>query len=135
LKKLLGKILMMVAVATIIGHNTLPHHHHMGIQYLMHQDENHVHKKSTDIDHHDHEKNSEGDHNIFSFAQLDDCFLPSQFSKVSIDLPILFLLTPIIRFQLDWLVESSKIHFGYYKEFPPPIDYLSHLFSRPPPTC
>ena len=119
---------MMVAVATIIGHNTLPHHHHMGIQYLMHQDENHVHK-STDIDHRDHEKNSECDHNIFSFAQLDDCFLPSQFSKVSIDLPVLFLLTPIIRFQLDRLVESFKIHFGYYKEFPPPIDYLSEFLA------
>ena len=72
---------------------------------------------------------------FFSFAQLDDCFLPSQFSKVSIDLPVLFLLTPTIRFQLNQLAERSKVQVGYYKEFPPPIDYLSHLFSRPPPTC
>lgn len=125
---------MMVAVATIIGHNTLPHHHHMGMQYLIHQDEDHV-QKNTGHDHHDHEENSEGDHNIFSFAQLDDCFLPSQFSKTSIDLPVLFLLAPVIRFQLNQLAERSKIYFGYYREFPPPVDYLSHLFSRPPPTC
>jgi hypothetical protein len=130
---MLGKILMMVAVATIIGHNTLPHHHHMGMQYLIHQDDDHVHN-STSHDHYEHEENSESDHNIFSFAQLDDCFLP-QFSKVSIDLPVLFLLTPIIRFELNQLAERSKIHFGYYREFPPPVDYLSHLFSRPPPTC
>ena len=125
---------MMVAVATIIGHNTLPHHHHMGMQYLIYQDDHHLHK-GTDYDHFDHEENSEGDHNIFSFAQLDDCFLPSQFSKVSIDLPVLSLLTPTIRFQLNRFAERSKIHFGYYKEFPPPIDYSSHLFSRPPPSC
>ncbi len=121
---------MLVAVATIVGHNTLPHHHHIDIQSLAHHD-----CESTDTDHHDQEQGKEDHHNIFSFAQLDDGFLPSQFSKVSIDLPVLYLQTPVITCHLAKLKENSKTHFGYYREFPPPGHYSSNLFSRPPPAC
>jgi hypothetical protein len=123
---------MLVAVATIVWHSSMPHHHHEEIKKLAHQDDHHE-DESTDTHHHDHEQREEDHHNIFSFAQLDEDFLPSQFSKASIDLPLLYVLTPVITFELNKLKEKSKNDFGYYREFPPPDSYPSHLFSRPPP--
>jgi hypothetical protein len=123
---------MLVAVAKIVGHNSLPHHHHINMPALAHHDDHHE-DEGTATDHHYHEQDNEDHHNIFSFAQLDEDFLPSQFSKANIDLPILYLLTPVITFQLQQLKEQSKTHFGYYREFPPPDKYSSNLFSRPPP--
>jgi len=125
---------MLFAVATIVGHNTLPHHHHELIEALAHHNDHHE-VEDTDTDHHDHEQNRKDHHNIFSFAQLDEDFVPSQFSKVSINLPILYLLTPVITNQVKQLKENSKSHFGYYREFPPPGNYSFNLFSRPPPAC
>jgi hypothetical protein len=124
---------MLVAVATIIGHNSMPHHHHAEIQLLAHHNDHHD-EEGTEADHHQ-EQNKKDHHNIFSFAQLDEDFVPSQFNKINIDLPILYLLTPVITYQIDQLKEQSKNHFGYYREFPPPGNYLSDLFSRPPPAC
>ena len=123
---------MLVAVATIVGHNTLPHHHHVDIQSLAHHNDHHE-DDGTGPDHHNQEQNKEDHHNIFSFAQLDDGFLPSQFSKASIDLPLLYLLTPVITVQLNKLMERSKTHFGYYREYPPPDIFLSDLPLRAPP--
>ncbi len=123
---------MLVAVATIVGHTTLPHHHHELIEALAHHNDHHE-DESTDTDHHDHEQNKKDDHNIFSFAQLDEDFVPSQFSKVSLDLPILYLLTPVLTYRFKQLNENSKNHFVCYREFPPPGSYSSNLFSRPPP--
>jgi hypothetical protein len=114
------KILLFFAVVIVIGHGVLPHLHHDEI--------------STIIQHH-HNDHHDDHHNIFSFAQLDENFVPSQFSKVNIDLPILYLVTPVITYQIDQLKEQSKNHFGHYREFPPPGNHLSNLFSRPPPAC
>jgi hypothetical protein len=125
---------MLFAVATIIGHNSMPHHHHTEIQLLTHHNDHH-NEQGTEADHHDQEQNKEDHHNIFSFAQLDEDFVPPQFSKVNIDLPILYLLTSVITYQFNKLKEKSKTHFGYYREFPPPDNYSSNLFSRPPPAC
>ncbi len=124
---------MLVAVATIVGHTTLPHHHHELIEALAHHNDHHEVEDSAD--HHDHEQNKKDHHNIFSFAQLDEDFVPSQFSKVSVDLPVLYLLTPVKTYQFKQLKENSKNHFGFYREFPPPGKYASNLFSRPPPAC
>jgi hypothetical protein len=124
---------MLVAVATIIGHHSMPHHHHEHIQLLAHHDDHHV-EEGTDIDHYDQEQSQDDHHNIFSFFQLDEDFLPTQFSKVNIDLPLLYLLTPSITFHFKQLKENSKTHFGFYREFPPPPkDHSPNLFSRPPP--
>src|SRR5215218_5883092 len=99
--KFLHKIVMLVAVATIIGHSTMPHNHHAEIQLLANYD--HHNDEGTEADHHDGGQSKEDDHNIFSFAQLDEDFLPSQFSKVNIDSPILYLLAPIISYQINQL--------------------------------
>jgi hypothetical protein len=119
---------MLVAVATIVGHSSMPHHHYIVIQTLDQHDE-----EGANPHHHEQEQDIKDHHSIFSFAQLDEDFLPSQFSKVGIDLPILYLLTPVITYHFNKSKERSKTHFGYYREFPPPDHYSSNLFSRPPP--
>jgi hypothetical protein len=125
----INKLLMLVAVATIVGHNTLPHHHHVEIEPATHH---HEHGSTKPHHHHDQQKD-ESHHNIFSFAQLGEDFVPTKFQEVKFDLPILYLLTPVITIHFSRLRKQSKTHFGYYQEFPPPDSYSSHLFSRPPP--
>jgi hypothetical protein len=123
---------MFVAVATIIGHSSLPHLHHEvseAIAHFNHHDE----EQGSESDHYDHDQDTEDHHNIFSFAQLDDNYVPGKFQNTSIELPILYLLTPVITYQLNQLKENSKPLLSYYREFPPPGDYSSNLFSRPPP--
>jgi hypothetical protein len=127
--KWLYQILMLVAVAMIVGHNTLPHHHHVKIESSTHH---HEHGSATAHHHHD-QQNEEDHHNIFSFAELGKDFVPTKFQEVKFDLPILYLLAPVITAHFNHLKKQSKTNFGYYREFPPPADYSSYLFSRPPP--
>jgi hypothetical protein len=125
---------MLLSVAMIISHNSIAHHHHNeNMQPFVQHDLQHHHDNST----HDHEHNEESDsqHNIFSFAQLDEDYLPSQFGKISLDLPVLYLITPAITLKLDRLKECSKIYFAFREEISPPHHYSSNLFSRPPPGC
>jgi hypothetical protein len=133
MKRWLYKILMLVAVATIMGHNLLPHGHHEEIK----SDATHHHQNHHDEaggNQHSHEDNQEEDHNIFSFAQLDTDFIPSKIQLKGIELPFIYLLTPVIAYYLDLFPTKTKNHFGYYREFPPPESYLSNLPSRAPPS-
>jgi hypothetical protein len=127
------KILLSVVVGTIMGHTFIPHHHHAIDEIAHHQD--HHDEQAATGSHHEHEHDQEDHHNIFSFAQLDKDFVPVKVQKVNFDLPILYLLTPLITFQLSEVKRQSKTHFGHYREFPPPAKYISQLFSRPPPFC
>jgi hypothetical protein len=120
---------MLVAVATVIGHASFPHHHHIEIQ----SSKQHNHHHHHDQKHHEHDHDSSDPHNIFSFSQLDKDFLPKQFGKIIIDLPVIYLLTPFFTYHIDSFKANSKIHFGYYREYPPPDNFLPDLFSRPPP--
>jgi hypothetical protein len=117
MQKWLYKILLSIAVITVIGHNTLPH---------LHDD----HEQTLAIHKHEMEQKS---HNVFSFAQLDDDFVPAKFQQENIALPIVYLLTPFIDYQLKLLKGKSKDHFGYYREYPPPDIFLSDLPLRAPP--
>jgi hypothetical protein len=126
------KILMLVAVATVIGHNSMPHYHHEMIEALAHLDDDH-HAPHQHTNSHADEQDNTNDHSIFSFAQLDDDFLPSKFSKINFELPILYVLTPAITYHFNRCNEQSKTHFGYYVEFPPPLPYSSGDLRRGPP--
>jgi hypothetical protein len=128
MQRWLHKTLMLVAVATIIGHNCMPHHHHDEIPHLSHHDEE---EKMND---HDHERNTENHHNIFSFVQLDEDFIPAKFQIVGFELPVLYLLTPEISYQLKLITSTTKA-FNYYREYPPPENYFHDLPSRAPPAC
>jgi hypothetical protein len=134
MRKWWQKIILFVAVATIIGHNSMPHHHHDAIEPVGHH-LNHEEDHDQQSNHHDHQQDTEDNHNLFSFAQLDEDFVPVKFQKVNIELPIPYLLTPAITYHFNQIKQQSKNHFGYYREFPPPDNYTSNLFSRPPPFC
>jgi hypothetical protein len=95
MKKWLQKILLFIAVATIIGHSSLPHHHHEEIEAVTHHD-HHDEEQRTESSHHGDDENTEDEHSIFSFAQLDENFVPVKFQDVSIEIPIVYLLTPAI---------------------------------------
>ena len=123
------KIVLFVAVTTITGHNFLPHYHHEEMQLVSHHEET---EKTND--HHDHDQNTEHHHNIFSFAQLDEGFIPIKFQIVGFELPILYLLTPEISCQLKLITSTTKA-FSYYREYPPPENYFHDLPSRAPPAC
>jgi hypothetical protein len=126
------RILLFIAVATIIGHNTLPHDHHEQIDSVAH----HQHEKEpgTGAHHHHHNEDTDDEHSVFSFAQLDESFVPVKFQDISIELPIVYLFTPLITYHCLLFREKSKTHYGFYKEYPPPGNYLSHLPSRGPPS-
>jgi hypothetical protein len=126
MQRWLHKILMLVAVATIVGHNCMPHHHHDEIKLLFHEE---VEKNNY---HHDHEQNTEDHHSIFSFVQLDEDFIPAKFQIVGFEPPVLYLLTPEISYQLKLITSTTKA-FNYYREYPPPRNYFRDLPSRAPP--
>jgi hypothetical protein len=120
---------MLVALATVIGHASFPHHHHIEIHSSNHYSHSHDHNKN----HHEHNHDSNEPHNIFSFSQLDENFLPKQFGKSIIELLVVYLVTPFITYQINSFKQNTKTHFGYYMEYPPPDNFLPDLFSRPPP--
>lgn len=132
MQKWLQKILLLLAVATIIGHSCLPHQHHEAIEAVAHHD-HHDEEQETGTHHHDHDKDKDEDHSLFSFAQLDENFVPVKLQDLSIELPIAYLLTPVIIYHYNLLKDRSITHFGLYKEYPPPGNCLSQLPSRGPP--
>ena len=82
-----------MAVATIICHISRAHHHEQIKSFIHHDHESHHDDHSHDYDSSDDNVN---DHNVFSFLQLDEDFLPSKYGKLSIELPVIYLLTPFI---------------------------------------
>ena len=132
MQKWLQKILLFIAIATIIGHSSLPHQHHQKITTVALHD--HLNEEKSGHHHHNDDDNKDEEHSIFSFAQLDEDFVPVKFQYISIELPIVYLLIPVITYHDNLLSAKSKIHFGFYKEYPPPANYLSQLPSRGPPS-
>lgn len=115
---------------TIISHNSIAHHHHEEMQPFVHHDHQHEHDGSHDGD------DTSGDadhHNIFSFAQLDDNYIPSEPGKVTIEIPILYLLTPTLILQFDKLNAQSTTHLIHPEKVLLSLYFSSGLFSRPPP--
>jgi hypothetical protein len=133
MRKWINNILLIVAVLTIVGHNSLPHHHHDIIDAIAIHD-HHDSEKACDHDD-DHEQKKESHQNIFSFAQMDEEFVPKQYNKTYIDQPALYLHIPVLTEKFEPVRLISQCCFGYYREFPPPGKYLFNRFSRPPPSC
>ena len=132
MKKWLQKILLFISVITVLGHNILPHHHHEEIQELIQH--HHTGEQEQPQHHHHHNESEDDEHGIFSFVQLDENFVPAKGQDINIELPFLYLATPVITYQYNLLKANSKNFFGYYKEFPPPDNHLSNLPSRGPPS-
>src|SRR5437870_1460116 len=108
-KKCLQNILLFIAVITVLGHSTFPHRHADEGDAI----EQHHHDNNTNNDHNDN--NSDSDHNIFSFAQLDNNFIPVQSQTCSLELPVIYLITRVIVYHFNVLLKQEKLHFGYYQ--------------------
>jgi hypothetical protein len=130
MKKGLQKILLLVAVVTVIAHSTLPHHHHneTPVATQHHDDE----KQPSGLSHHDNDKDDH--HGIFSFAQLDENFVPAASQNNSVELPLTYLNALIAICLTDNFPVNTKTHFGWYREYPPPDKHFSSSSHRGPPT-
>ena len=131
MKNGLQKIVLLFAVITVVAHTTLPHHHHdeitVATQY--HDEE----EQQSGLSHHDDAKADH--HGIFSFAQLDDNFVPAASQNNSFELPITYLPALIAIYLSDNFPVNTKTYFGWYKEYPPPDKNFLPSSHRGPPTA
>lgn len=131
MKKVLQKILLIIAVVTVIAHSTLPHYHHDKITVAIHQQDDE--EQLPGLSHHDDDKDDH--HGLFSFAQLDDNFVPVKSQTNSFELPFTFLPSLIAIYLSDNFPVNTKIHFSWYKEYPPPDKNFPPSSHRGPPTA
>jgi hypothetical protein len=115
----------------VTGHSIFPHHHHE--EKFVNSDQHHHEGVTPGNHHHADDTMPESKNNLFSFAELDEKFVPAKWQDLNINLPVLYLLTPLITYQLNLFRINSKNKFGYYKEYPPPCNLLTDLPSRAPP--
>jgi hypothetical protein len=115
MRLLLTKILLLVSYSFLLAHTIVPHHHDDPAEAIQ--------------SHHDDGK----DHNIFSFGQIDNSFLPSQKEVIKYNdcssqfIPCLYQFTSPIN------SVSSDNEFPVFEEFPPPKNYFySYSFRGPP---
>jgi hypothetical protein len=133
MRRWLQKILLFIAVATIVGHSSMPHHHvHIEAVAYHHDHDDEDHDTHNHYD--DHHESEEDKTNLFSFAHLDESFVPEKYNSLSFELPLVYLLIPVIAYHYTLFKENSKTHFGFYKEYPPPRLHTSDSNRRGPPT-
>lgn len=131
MKKVLQKILLLFAVVTVIAHSTMPHHHHDEIPVAIEQHQGEE-EQPAGVTHHDDDKDDH--HGIFSFAQLDENFVPVNSQNNSFELPLTYVSAFLFTYLLDDFPVHIKTHFGSYKVFPPPEKYFPSSSHRGPPT-
>ncbi len=134
MKKGLQKILLLFVVVTVITHSTLPHLHHDEIPAIS-QQRQHDEEQAADKHHHDDDNNTkDNQHGLFSFAQLDENFVPVNSQNNSFELPLTYLSALVDIYLSHNFPVNTKTHFGCYKIFPPPEKYFSSSSHRGPPT-
>ena len=126
------KILLLLAVVTVIVHSIIPHiHHHDGI-FITQQ----LHDGSTEeAYHHDDENGNDEEHSLLSFAQLDDNYIPANKLINNFELPVEFIPVLTVIGFTDHFTLRAKTHFGWYKEYPPPDNKIFTLSFRGPPAA
>ena len=131
MKKGLQKILLLTAVITVIAHSTLSHHHHdENTVTTQHHGED---EQPAGLNHHDNNKDDH--HSLFSFAQLDENYVPVNSQNNSVELPFTYLPALIVTCLTHNFSTSTKTHFGWYKEYPPPEKNFPSSSHRGPPTA
>lgn len=133
MKKVLQKMVLLVAVFTVVSHSILPHDHHEELTVIDHQHHDNTEPRA---DHHRHnDGNSHKDnHGIFSFTQMDENFVPAKVGNKKFELPVTNLPALVDNWHLENGNTNLQIAFGWYNEYPPPDDYHFNLSSRAPPS-
>jgi hypothetical protein len=130
MQKWVQKLVLFIAIVTTIGHDVLPHHHE-DIDAGFHTDN----ATANEIQSHSvfHFEDDQPEHELFSFAQIDEDFVPAKVALSRLELPLIFLFVSIV---LNFCISlPAKTAFRYFREFPPPGSYLSDLPLRAPPAC
>lgn len=129
--KVLQKIILVVAVITVTAHSIFPHFH---LDEIIAFVEDHHHHEQPGSHHHDDAENSkENQKSLFSFAQLDDDFIPANDQPKNVELPAEYLATFIVAYVSNRFPVNTKTQFGWYIEYPPPDNHCYNLPSRAPP--
>ncbi len=129
--KMFQKIVLLIAGITVTAHSIFPHIH---LDDIMTFAGSHHHEQPAGTHHHDDTDNSKDkQHNLFSLAQLDDTFVPANGQTKNFELPVEYLVPFTVTYLSDGFRVNTKRLFGWYKEYPPPDDYLYNLPSRAPP--
>lgn len=116
----LQKILVILAWTLVLGHNVFPHHHHDDDVVIEHHD--------------DHDDDDDHDHNLFTFGQLDEVFIPGKIEATIFSdfIPSLFMHF-VKELSLALHVCSKKTEYSLKYEFPPPSVYqYTHTLRGPP---
>ena len=132
MEKGLHKILLLIAVLTVTGHSILPHYHHEETQIAVQQ--HHHDEEQPAGQHHEDDTSKDTQHSLFSFAQLDENFVPANSQNNSFELPLTYLSAFLVTYLSDDFPVNTKTHFGCYKVFPPPEKYFPSSSRRGPPT-
>jgi hypothetical protein len=110
-------VFILLSVFITCSHNVVAHHHHFA-------DVEHHHGDDADHD---------SDHNVFSFAQLDEVYIHSNDQvHVNNSFVTLFYIQPLFVFDLK--IVSSSDEFSIVEVFPPPkapFSYTSILRGPP----
>ncbi|SRR6266487_2011401 len=115
MRLLLAKFLLVIAYSFMLAHVLVPHHH---------ED-----PKEAIESHHDNGK----DHNIFSFGQIDNSFLPSQKEVVKHNDYVFRFVLNLYEFSITINSLSSNNEFPVFEEFPPPKNHFFSCSHRGPP--
>ncbi len=129
----LKKITMLVAVTTVIGHSILPHLHHD--EELAENNHKHHHESSAGKHDHENQNDDSKHHEVFSFAQLDDIFIPAKNPTKSFSPPVELIADLYTIIFSDDLSLIIKTHYGSHKEYPPPDNPICALSFRGPPAA
>lgn len=132
MKKGLQKILLLIAVLTVTWHSLVPHHHHD--ETLRTVQQHHPDEEQLAGSHHEDDSSKGTQHSLFSFAQLDENFVPLNSQNNSFELPLTYLSAFLVTYLSDGFPVNTKTHFGCYKVFPPPEKYFPSSLHRGPPT-
>lgn len=128
--KVLQKIMLLVAVTTVVGHSIFPHIHHNEIT-LGH--DQHHHDSNSKHDHDDEQNSNDQHHDLLSFAQLEDNYIPAKKLYSTFTVPIEFVAALTIIF-VDNSRVATKTHYGCCEEYPPPDNHFCTSYLRGPPT-
>ncbi|OYZ02126.1 MAG: hypothetical protein B7Y37_03195 [Sphingobacteriia bacterium 28-36-52] len=133
MKKVLQKILLLITVVTVVGHSILPHIHHDEVPAITQQHQ-HDEEQATGKYLHDDNNAKDNQHGLFSFAQLDENFVPVNSQNNSFELPLIYLSALVDIYVSHTFPVITKTHFSCYKVFPPPEKFFSSSSHRGPPT-
>ena len=118
--KKLSYFFLFISVCITVSHNVIAHHHELESLHYGHS-------------HHHNEHDGDDDHNVFSFAQLDETFIHSN-DQIQFDCSSLSIVKN--EFIFDFKLFSQDQPLIIDRVFPPPNDLYRYISSlRGPPAC